>query len=461
MEMGAKRAGRFFWRADWVRSRVVTDGSAQFVVRCVATAFLCAFTLSAAHAAAAPELPSQADAIHMGASTCGGSDCHKAARPWQNSMVQQNEFITWSEDDAHSKAYEVLLSEKGQRIAGRLGISNPQADERCLSCHTDFVPPAARGEDYSMSDGVACESCHGGARGWIGTHSTGWSTRPQNVANGMYPTDQPEARAALCLSCHQSNGSRQVDHKMYGAGHPRLVFELDTYTLSQPAHFRVDADYRARKPDGVDSFLLWRAGQLQSARHQVENIRTHLSAPTRMMPEFSVFECFVCHQPMDGVNTGARKYAVGIPRLRSASLLMVQALADAFAPGDAPALETAREALEQASQGQGALGAALDQAQAVLSAIETNTSDAQPGAETLAKLLNSIVAMGAEGYFLDYTAAEQAVTATAMVIAVGQFEQASSMQAVLDQLYATIKSEDNFRHASLRDQFVKMKTILL
>ena len=38
-----------------------------------------------------------------------------------------------------------------------------------------------------------------------------------------------------------------------GAGHPRMSFELDTFTTVEPAHFKIDADWEKRKQmwDGV------------------------------------------------------------------------------------------------------------------------------------------------------------------------------------------------------------------
>jgi hypothetical protein len=60
----------------------------------------------------------------------------------------------------------------------------------------------------------------------------------------MYPTEQPEVRAKLCLSCHFGTEDKFATHRIMGAGHPRISFELDTFTEIQPAHFRVDEDYK-------------------------------------------------------------------------------------------------------------------------------------------------------------------------------------------------------------------------
>ncbi|MDZ7749283.1 MAG: multiheme c-type cytochrome [Halofilum sp. (in: g-proteobacteria)] len=159
--------------------------------------------LAAAGAGAAePPLPDESGAVHMGAATCAGSDCHSASRSLAWTNVLQREFDIWAEHDAHSDAYADLRGERAGRIAARLGIDRPTRDRTCLRCHSDYVPPARRGENYAIGDGVACEACHGGAENYLGSHSSGTATRAENLANGMYPTERPTARARLCLSCH-------------------------------------------------------------------------------------------------------------------------------------------------------------------------------------------------------------------------------------------------------------------
>ncbi len=72
----------------------------------------------------------------------------------------------------------------------------------------------------------------------------------------MYPTEQPAARAALCVSCHLGADDRFATHEIMGAGHPRLSFELDAFSTNQPAHYIVDADYVRRK-GAIEGFNLW------------------------------------------------------------------------------------------------------------------------------------------------------------------------------------------------------------
>ena len=213
--------------------------------------------VSAQDADDAPDAPAKA----LGVVTCSGSTCHGAAKPLSESKVMQNEFITWHREDRHARAYRSLLGEQGQKIAKNLGLESAANAPECLSCHTNLVPAAQRGKRYNVADGVACEACHGPASKWLGMHVTGEASRADNLKVGMYPTEEPVARAKLCLSCHLGNDSKFATHRIMGAGHPRIGFELDTFTHIQPAHYRVDADYRSRK-QVYGGMQVWAVGQV-------------------------------------------------------------------------------------------------------------------------------------------------------------------------------------------------------
>ena len=68
------------------------------------------------------ELPEDDAYVHMGVATCAASQCHGSAVPRDGSNVLQNEYVTWTQDDPHSHAYEVLNNAQAKRIAVRLGL---------------------------------------------------------------------------------------------------------------------------------------------------------------------------------------------------------------------------------------------------------------------------------------------------------------------------------------------------
>jgi len=139
--------------------------------------------------AQAQPLPQDAPFKHLGVATCGGSTCHGAVEPFKQSNVLQNEYVTWTQKDKHAAAYKILLNERSQRIAKNLGLAKPAHEApECLNCHAHFPKEDMRGPQFQLSDGVACEACHGGAAGWLGPHVANRGNHAENIAAGLYPT---------------------------------------------------------------------------------------------------------------------------------------------------------------------------------------------------------------------------------------------------------------------------------
>jgi hypothetical protein len=66
-----------------------------------------------------------------------------------------------------------LATARSKQIAEALQIKDPAADARCTACHAPLheVPENLRGDDFKISEGVSCESCHGPAENWIRAHT--------------------------------------------------------------------------------------------------------------------------------------------------------------------------------------------------------------------------------------------------------------------------------------------------
>ena len=94
-------------------------------------------------------LGAEADAFaekHMGVATCAASQCHGSAIPRDATGVLQNEYVTWTQADPHSRAYEVLSNEQSRRIAARLGIGRARdgrAGAGTLPSSTSTLPTIA------------------------------------------------------------------------------------------------------------------------------------------------------------------------------------------------------------------------------------------------------------------------------------------------------------------------------
>ena len=385
----------------------------------MALAILLIAQLTAIQSQAQP-LPYQSPHETLGTVTCASSLCHGTIKLWKGSNVLQNEYLTWSRTDKHARAYNVLLNERSKRIATNLGLKQPAHEAKiCLDCHAHVVPQERRGERFNVTDGVTCEGCHGPAEKWVKTHvAPGDSATAQHAANiddGMYPTSDAVARAKLCMSCHYGNQDKLVTHRIMGAGHPRMSFELDTFTEIAPKHFVVDKDYSERKKvwDGAKT---WAIGQALA----VSETMTILADPKRgrdgVFPELVLFDCHACHHPMSE-NRWKPKTAFGpsispgLVRLNDSSMLMLRAITRAIDPqlGDRVVAQTQK--LHRAIAGEGDAFAEA----AALKKLAQETVSVMSGAtfsnQTMAAVLSRLIEDGIQGTYSDYAAAEQATLA--------------------------------------------------
>jgi hypothetical protein len=292
----------------------------------VAAVSLPAFVLALSALGADP-LPERPDKS-VGVADCASSTCHGSVRHYADSAIRQDEYLTWQRRDAHARAYRTLQTGRSRQITEKLGWGPPDQAEGCLVCHAHAVAAEQRGPRFSVADGIGCEACHGAAERWLGPHASGLKDEQERIALGMYPSWQPKARAQLCAGCHQGDLAHPMSHAIMAAGHPPLLFELDTFMALMPQHHEVDADYRARK-DTQDPAANWLAGQLASARAyltRLENVRADRS----LFPELAVFDCDACHHSMSAARWRAGRSpsdAPGAVPLADSALLTLIAVA--------------------------------------------------------------------------------------------------------------------------------------
>src|SRR5690349_2794748 len=80
-------------------------------------------------------LPYESPNKHLGVATCSSSVCHGSVKSKNSYNVLLNEYVVWSHDDSHAKAYNVLKSERSRAIAAKLGLPNAYDAKICLDCH--------------------------------------------------------------------------------------------------------------------------------------------------------------------------------------------------------------------------------------------------------------------------------------------------------------------------------------
>lgn len=428
-----------------------------------------ALGMPAAAVHAQSPLPYQSQETHLGVGSCAGSTCHGSTIARQ-SNVEQNEYLVWSDDeypDKHASAYEVLFDERSERIARNLGLGAAHEAQICLDCHTDFVPEDRRGEQFSVEEGIGCEACHGGAERYLEPHDEPDTTHARNLELGLYPTEDPRERARLCLSCHFGNEDKYVTHRIMGAGHPRLSFELDTFTADQPAHYFVDDDYAERKRvwTGVQT---WAIGQALAARHFANAVMQ--GGDTGLFPELTLFDCHSCHHSMDDLRWRPRDtvgLGPGALRFNDANLLMTYQLARVTAPDRADRLRAGirdlhqagsvnREAVVQACRN---LIGMLDELQAVLADYSFSPDD-------MYGIINGLIDSALKGEYRDYAAAEQTVMAISSILIAleqtGDFDEQRGdiLFAELDKVFKTLDNDEQFKPAGFQDALKSFKQTL-
>lgn len=414
-------------------------------------------------------LPYQSQDEHLGVSSCSGSTCHGSTIP-RESNVEQNEYLVWSDDeypDKHASAYDVLFNEASVRIAENLGLESAHEAAICLDCHTDFVPPERRGEAFSMAEGIGCEACHGGGARYLEPHDEPDTTHEGNVELGLFPTSDPRERAQLCLSCHFGNDDKYVTHRIMGAGHPRLNFELDTFTADQPAHFYVDDDYARRKRvwTGVQT---WAIGQTLAARHFADAVLR--GQDTGLFPELTVFDCNSCHHSMDNLRWRPRESAglgPGALRFNDANLLMTYQITRVTSPTQADALHDAIRALHQAAQDdRGAVDDACRNLITLLDGVQTTLSEYTFSSSDMYGLMDGLIDYALNGEYRDYAAAEQAFMAISSILitleTTGDIDsqRGDTLFAALDQVLKSLEDSEQFEPARFQNALKNFKQIL-
>ena len=388
---------------------------------------------------------------HLGVATCSGSNCHGAAERPSGSAVPGDEYIIWSKRDKHRQAYKVLLEGPAIRMARALGLPDAANQKFCLDCHADNVPAAQRGRQFQIADGVGCEACHGGAANWLGPHISGASHR-DNVAAGLYPLERPVARADKCLGCHYGDANHFVDHRLYGAGHPRLAFELDTFTAIQPAHFVVDKGYIDRKGRVTDA-QVWAAGQAVAVVKRMSALIDPKHAHPGLFPEFAFYDCQSCHhayRPLHTPRAAAEDAEPGTVKLDSANVLMLQLAAAQVAPDMARTLSERVRAMDQAANSDRA--ALLREAAAVREAaarLVGPLASHQFSNGELRALADALAAQGRDEWrFSDAeqtTMALEAVTNGLRSSGLVGGPQGVAVKKAMDALYASFANETSFR----------------
>ena len=421
--------------------------------------------------ASAQPLPYQSPHETLGTVTCASSLCHGAIKTWKDSPILQNEYVTWSRTDKHTRAYSVLLNARSQKIAKNLGLKQPAHEAKiCLDCHAHNIPPERRGERFKFTEGIVCESCHGPAQGWIKGHVNPVSDAARhhaaNIGNGLYDTADATSRAKLCLSCHFGNKDKLVTHRIMGAGHPRMSFELDTFTEIAPKHFVVDKGYAERKKvwDGAKT---WAIGQALAVVETMDILSDDKRGRDGVFPELVLFDCHACHHAMSDGRWKPRtafgpSVSPGLVRLNDANMLMLRAIASAIAPKLGERVGEQVQKLHRAVAGEGDARAEAAALKKLAGDIVPAIAASEFSAPVVRRILTGLIDEGIAGYYSDYAAAEQATLAVASVGSFldkqGALRSAGAFNTGLKKLNSLLSNDERYQPRQFVAQLKDLRT---
>ncbi len=252
---------------------------------------------------------------YIGPGSCAATSCHGSVKPIAGSRILQNEYSTWILQDKHSRAYQALTGDVGERMARILKLgSKAEEAPKCLACHALYTTPEQRGRSFEISEGVSCESCHGPASAWLGPHTTRDWPHEKSVAQGMQDTRNVIHRTQKCLECHLGTKEKFVDHEMIAAGHPDLYFELDSFSAVMPRHWKVPRESAPGKPveeaawAGVRDWSTGQAVQLSASMDRLAwRARGERADKKDPWPEYAELSCFACHHSLGAAKDSWRQ----------------------------------------------------------------------------------------------------------------------------------------------------------
>ena len=420
---------------------------------------LVALTIGTSTAHAAP-------ALHEGVASCASTTCHGAARPLAGTRVLQNEYVVWSEFDPHAGAFRILRGERSQAIARRLGIGAADQAPACLACHSEVVAAQARGARFQPDDGIGCEACHGAAEKWLAGHDDGTPTAHlDSVQGGLLQLDDPVVRAPLCAACHVGSGDRLATHAMLAAGHPRLSFELDTFTelwrtSGGREHYRRDADSAARKVFASPA-QVWLTGLVEGSGAAAAQVVT--AAGGGALPEFAAFNCYSCHRDMGLSRWRDRQPGSGTPpgalRINDSALRILATALTGWLPDQAAGLRHATDRLERAANSdRAAVPGAVAKVRTELAGINQRLRAQPPQAADQQGMLMALLRAANSGAYPDYATAEQ--VAMAVVVLLADNGAGDRRRREVDSLFAALEDDaafDQARFARILSRFAATK----
>jgi len=233
----------------------------------------------------------------------------------------------------------------------------------------------------------------------------------------------------------------------------------------EPAHFRADDDYRARKV-AADSATVWAAGQAASVASYMALLARPRSNREGMWPEFSLFDCFGCHHDIGTLPASFTAGTLGLPRAGSSSVTLYRVLTEQLWQQRSSELDRDLATVQSAVPDRKELAASS------VRVADSALTDARKLAKTsfdrnqLETLLARLSSNEAAARYRTYADAEQATMGIQALLATlserGALAggRAARLQSALDSLFDATRNEQAFRAAAYAQALAKLRAAL-
>ena len=251
------------------------------------------------------------------------------------------------------------------------------------------------------------------------------------------------------------------------AGHPRLAFELETFTYRQPAHFPgpETGSYSERKPESADSVRVWAIGQGVHLRNYARLLSS--SGDESSWPEFAEFDCFSCHRAVERDQGPPEPPTVGsgLLALNRSSALMFREVIAVLDPEHLDNLDVQMDRLDQAlAEPGGELRRVGESLAEIVSADLGHIATREWDRGDLLALLDRLASPRLAADYRTYADAEQVTMAVQALVAGLEGDQAPDQMnpalTSLTSLFEATADEFAFRIGAFREDLANFRRSL-
>ena len=164
--------------------------------------------------------------LSLGAIAAYGAEEHKFAGARKCKKCHQktdigDQYGSWL-DSKHATAFETLAGDQAKEWAAQAGVDDPQADERCVKCHSTAhgVPDEMVARKFDREAGVQCEACHGAGKDY--RKKKIMIDRDLAISKGLIPQTEE-----VCVACHNDESPAWKPDRYTLASGEKVGFDYD------------------------------------------------------------------------------------------------------------------------------------------------------------------------------------------------------------------------------------------